>query len=79
MPNDYTPAAEIADVLPPFPNREHHTTPCPGCGHALGIHAREIGCVEGWKHDDQGRATANGCACSLTLCGDARPATERDL
>lgn len=66
-------------VAVPFAGRAYHRDPCPGCGHALGVHAKEIGCVEGWAHDEQGHATAEGCECPLALCWDYQPPTEREL
>lgn len=64
---------------PPFPNRDKHTDPCPGCGHVLGIHAQEIGCVHGWTYDDNGVSVEEGCECPLALAGQHRPPHERDM
>lgn len=64
---------------PPFPNRDHHTDPCPGCGHVLGTHAIEWGCVQGWKYNTEGQAIADGCECRLTLATEHDPPSERDL
>lgn len=68
------------DLFPaPFPDREHHSDSCPGCGHVLGIHAQEIGCIHGWTYDRDGLAEVEGCHCPLTLAGSYRPPTEREV
>lgn len=69
-----------ADLFPPpFPNREMHTDPCPGCTHVLGVHADELGCVHGWIWDGDGNSVTDGCECPLTLADQHRPPTERDI
>lgn len=68
------------DLFPaPFPNREHHADKCPGCGHVLGVHAQELGCIHGWTYDADGHVATDGCECPLTLAGTHRPAKEGDL
>lgn len=68
------------DLFPaPFPGREHHSDPCPGCGHVLGIHAAELGCVHGWTYDHDGHAVTDGCECPLTLALQHQPPTEKEV
>lgn len=71
MPEDLFP--------PPFPDRDHHTDPCAGCGHVLGIHAAELGCVHGWTYDAEGLVVEDGCECPLVLAGQHYPPTEREV
>ena len=63
----------------PYPQRAFHSDPCPGCGHALGIHVLSLGCAHGWVSDGYGGTTAEGCKCPLTLAGQHRPPLERDV
>ena len=68
------------DLFPaPFPDREHHSDPCPGCGHLLGIHAVEFGCVYDWTYDIDGHVVTDGCECLLTLASDCRPPRDREI
>lgn len=69
-----------AELWPiPHPKRGFHTDPCPGCGHALGIHADSLGCVHGWTWDDDGGSLTDGCECPLALAGENNPPTEKEV
>ncbi len=54
-------------------------TSCPGCGHPMNLHAKEIGCFHGWKHHRSGGVAEEGCTCPLTLAEQHHPAREREI
>lgn len=65
---------------------QKHEEPCPGCGHPMGQHAVELGCMADWEHYGPdapshlvGLSKVDGCYCALTLAEQYSPPHEHEV